>query len=164
MQLSGGQQQRCALARALVKRADLVLLDEPLVNLDYKLREELRAELPRSSRRGTTVVYATTEPLEALLLGGCTVGSEGRVLQVGDARGSTRARHDRVAAVFNDPPMNMVGIEKSNGCGALRGGVAGAGHRGSMPTLPTAPIASASAPISSSSPTGSSGRHAFPAT
>src|SRR5262249_37657560 len=47
LQLSGGQQQRTAIARALVKGADLVLLDEPLANLDYKLREELRAELPR---------------------------------------------------------------------------------------------------------------------
>ena len=47
LQLSGGQQQRTAIARALVKDAELVLLDEPLANLDYKLREELRAELPR---------------------------------------------------------------------------------------------------------------------
>jgi len=47
LQLSGGQQQRTAIARALVKGANLVLLDEPLANLDYKLREELRAELPR---------------------------------------------------------------------------------------------------------------------
>src|SRR6056297_3923704 len=47
LELSGGQQQRCALARALVKDAGLVLLDEPLANLDYKLREELRAEIPK---------------------------------------------------------------------------------------------------------------------
>ena len=46
-ELSGGQQQRTALARALVKGAELVLLDEPLANLDYKLREELRDELPK---------------------------------------------------------------------------------------------------------------------
>ena len=49
LELSGGQQQRCALARALVKGAGLVLLDEPLANLDYKLREELRAEIGRAS-------------------------------------------------------------------------------------------------------------------
>ena len=68
---SGGQQQRTAIARALVKRAGLVLLDEPLANLDYKLREELREELPRIfAQTGAILVYATTEPTEALLLGG----------------------------------------------------------------------------------------------
>ena len=62
-ELSGGQQQRTALARALVKDAGLVLLDEPLANLDYKLREELRDELPRIlEEKGATVVYATSEP------------------------------------------------------------------------------------------------------
>ena len=72
-QLSGGQQQRTAIARALVKRADLVLLDEPLANLDYKLREELREELPRIfAETGAILVYATTEPSEALLLRGRT--------------------------------------------------------------------------------------------
>ena len=72
-ELSGGQQQRTALARALVKDADLVLLDEPLANLDFKLREELRDELPKLfANRKCTVVYATTEPSEALLLGGHT--------------------------------------------------------------------------------------------
>jgi glycerol transport system ATP-binding protein len=61
-ELSGGQQQRTALARALVKQAGLVLLDEPLANLDYKLREELRSELPKLfADRGCTVVYATSD-------------------------------------------------------------------------------------------------------
>jgi glycerol transport system ATP-binding protein len=65
-ELSGGQQQRTAIARALVKDADLVLLDEPLANLDYKLREELREELPKLFEgRDCTVVYATTEPKRA---------------------------------------------------------------------------------------------------
>ena len=73
LNLSGGQQQRTAIARALVKGADLVLLDEPLANLDYKLREELRAELPSIfAGSGAIFVYATTEPSEALLLGGNT--------------------------------------------------------------------------------------------
>ena len=73
LELSGGQQQRCALARALVKNAGLVLLDEPLANLDYKLREELRVEIPKIfEASGAIFVYATTEPEEALLLGGNT--------------------------------------------------------------------------------------------
>ena len=84
-ELSGGQQQRTAIARALVKEAHLLLLDEPLVNLDYKLREELRDELQQIfGQRESIVVYTTTEPTEALMLGGnIIVMHEGRVLQTG---------------------------------------------------------------------------------
>ena len=71
VELSGGQQQRTAIARALVKNAELLLMDEPLVNLDYKLREELRVELQDIfKQRKSIVVYTTTEPTEALMLGG----------------------------------------------------------------------------------------------
>jgi glycerol transport system ATP-binding protein len=110
-ELSGGQQQRTALARALVKRAPLVLLDEPLVNLDYKLREELRSELIALFSSGdTTVVYATTEPQDALLLGGHTaVLHEGRLLQFAPTLQLFNAPASvDVAAIFNDPPMNML--------------------------------------------------------
>jgi glycerol transport system ATP-binding protein len=113
-ELSGGQQQRCALARALAKRTSLVLLDEPLVNLDYKLREELRAELGSLfANSQTTVVYATTEPLEALLLGGHTaIVDKGRVLQFGPTLDVYNAPVSvDAAAVFNDPPMNMLPSE-----------------------------------------------------
>jgi len=114
-ELSGGQQQRTALARALVKGAELVLLDEPLANLDYKLREELRDELPKMfADTGATVVYATSEPLEALMLGGYTATlNEGRVVQFG--RTSTIYRHPETlesARVFSDPPVNVATIEK----------------------------------------------------
>ncbi|WP_035699961.1 ABC transporter ATP-binding protein, partial [Bradyrhizobium genomosp. I (2014)] len=127
LQLSGGQQQRTAIARALVKGADLVLLDEPLANLDYKLREELRAELPRIfEASGAIFVYATTEPTEALLLGGNTVCMwEGRALQMGEtANVYRRPQTLRVAQVFSDPPLNLVGIEKKNGQVAYAGGTA----------------------------------------
>jgi glycerol transport system ATP-binding protein len=123
--LSGGQQQRTAIGRALVKGADLVLLDEPLANLDYKLREELRTELPRIFEvSGAIFVYATTEPSEALLLGGRTICmSEGRVLQVGDTP-SVYRRPDcmRVAELFSDPPLNTVQIEKKDGSVVYGGG------------------------------------------
>lgn len=116
LELSGGQQQRTALARALVKKAELVLLDEPLANLDYKLREEMRAELPRIFREsGAIFVYATTEPLEALLLGGnvATV-HEGRVTQFGPTAEVYRRPVDLVTAVtFSDPPLNTVEVAKS---------------------------------------------------
>jgi glycerol transport system ATP-binding protein len=114
-QLSGGQQQRTAIARALVKRAGLVLLDEPLANLDYKLREELREELPRIfSATGAILVYATTEPSEALLLGGSTVTlSQGRVTQFGPTSGVCRdPRRIEAARVFSDPPLNELAIVK----------------------------------------------------
>ena len=109
--LSGGQQQRTAIARALVKDASLVLLDEPLANLDYKLREELREELPKVfAASGAIFVYATTEPTEALLLGGNTATmSEGRITQFGPTLEVYRRPHDRITAeTFSDPPMNFV--------------------------------------------------------
>ena len=126
LQLSGGQQQRTAIARALVKGADLVLLDEPLANLDYKLREELRAELPRIfEASGAIFVYATTEPSEALLLGGNTLCMwEGEVLQHGETPKVYRHPDTmRVAQVFSDPPLNIVGIEKKNDSVQYAGGI-----------------------------------------
>ena len=134
-ELSGGQQQRVALARALAKGAPLMLLDEPLVNLDYKLREELREELTQLFAAGdSTVVYATTEPAEALLLGGYTaVLGEGRLLQYGPTAEVFHAPVSlAVARAFSDPPMNLLAARPS-GAGlaiaagpefALPGGVA----------------------------------------
>ncbi|MGR3541162.1 MAG: ABC transporter ATP-binding protein [Hasllibacter sp.] len=115
LELSGGQQQRCALARALVKDAGLVLLDEPLANLDYKLREELRAEIPRIfEQSGAIFVYATTEPEEALLLGGNVATLwEGRVTQFGPTPRVYRNPVDATTArVFSDPPMNFLPVRK----------------------------------------------------
>jgi glycerol transport system ATP-binding protein len=127
-ELSGGQQQRLAIARALTKEADLLLLDEPLVNLDYNLREELRSELQAIFRRGASIaVYATAEPAEALLLGGRTlVIDQGRILQAGPA---LEVFHHpasvRVAQAFSEPPMNLVGGVIENGRFRLEGGIEG---------------------------------------
>jgi glycerol transport system ATP-binding protein len=114
-ELSGGQQQRTAIARALAKDSDLILLDEPLANLDYKLREELRDELPKLfADRHSIVVYATTEPIEALLFGGRTATlNKGRVTQFGPTADIYRRPSDLVTAeVFSDPPINTAPVVK----------------------------------------------------
>ncbi|MEO1018403.1 MAG: ABC transporter ATP-binding protein [Pseudomonadota bacterium] len=114
-ELSGGQQQRTAMARAIVKDADLVLLDEPLANLDFKLREELRDELPKLfADRNCIVVYATTEPVEALLFGGHTATlAEGRVTQFGPTSEIYRRPQDLVSArVFSEPLINVATVNK----------------------------------------------------
>ncbi len=122
--LSGGQQQRTAVARALVKRAELVLMDEPLANLDYKLREELREELPKIfAASGSMLVYATTEPTEALLLGGSTATLfEGRVTQFGPTAEVFRQPRDlQTAQVFSDPPLNTLSASMRQGGLSLAG-------------------------------------------
>ena len=124
-ELSGGQQQRTALARALTKEAELVLLDEPLANLDYKLREELREELPRLfEESGATVVYTTTEPSEALLLGGFSATlHEGKITQYGQTQSVYKDPISLTAAkIFSDPPLNTVKIEKNGEGIFLNGG------------------------------------------
>ncbi|WP_236232401.1 ABC transporter ATP-binding protein [Pseudomonas tohonis] len=118
LELSGGQQQRTAMARALVKDADLVLFDEPLVNLDYKLREELRQEMRELFRtRRSIAVYATTEPNEALALGGtATILHEGRVIQSGPTTEVYQRPQQVLAAeLFSEPPINLVDGRISEG-------------------------------------------------
>ena len=126
-QLSGGQQQRVALARALARRAGILLLDEPVVNLDYKLREQLRDEFRSlfADQRGTIVVYTTTEPAEAMMLGNdVLVLHEGRLLQVGrPAEVFDRPESTTVAAIVNDPPMNLVDGAVEDGSLRFAGGL-----------------------------------------
>lgn len=117
-ELSGGQQQRVAIARALAKESRILLLDEPLVNLDYKLREELRQELPEIIRhRSATVLYATTEPAEALILGGnIAVLDQGRLLQSGATLDVYRRPTSLdVGEAFSDPPLNRAKGRIENG-------------------------------------------------
>ncbi len=125
-ELSGGQQQRTAIARALVRESDILLLDEPLVNLDYKLREELREELQDIfSQRKSIVIYTTTEPAEALMLGGdIIVLDEGRVIQEGKTPTVFRQPASiKVSQVFSDPPVNLIN-------GSIRDGKAYMGDYG----------------------------------
>ena len=120
-ELSGGQQQRVALARSLAKKAKILLLDEPLVNLDYKLREQLREEFKRIFSEGlsqdTILIYSTTDPQEVMELNGeVIVLDEGKVLQKGPAKEIfENPKNLKVAEISNDPPMNILkGIKGSD--------------------------------------------------
>jgi ABC-type sugar transport system ATPase subunit len=110
-QLSGGQQQRCALARAIVRKPRLFLLDEPLSNLDAKLRLETRVELRKLQRSlAVTAVYVTHDQEEAMTIADrIAVFMDGRVVQVGTpdevfARPATVS----VASFIGSPPMNLL--------------------------------------------------------
>jgi glycerol transport system ATP-binding protein len=111
--LSGGQQQRVALARSLVKEANIVLLDEPLVNLDYKLREQLREEFKNifsaKASENSILIYSSTDPVEAMQLGGqILVMDEGRILQQASAKEVYENPSSiKVSQITNDPAMNL---------------------------------------------------------
>jgi ABC-type sugar transport system ATPase subunit len=110
-QLSGGQQQRCALARAIVRKARLFLLDEPLSNLDAKLRLETRAELKKLQRSlGVTAVYVTHDQEEAMTLADrMAVFMAGEIQQVGTpAEVFARPNSIDIAGFIGSPPMNLV--------------------------------------------------------
>jgi multiple sugar transport system ATP-binding protein/inositol-phosphate transport system ATP-binding protein len=110
-QLSGGQQQRCALARAIVRKARLFLLDEPLSNLDAKLRLETRAELKKLQRSlGVTAVYVTHDQEEAMTLADrMAVFMAGEIQQIGTpAEVFARPNSIDIAGFIGSPPMNLV--------------------------------------------------------
>jgi glycerol transport system ATP-binding protein len=118
-QLSGGQQQRVAIARALVRNTQVILLDEPLMNLDYKLREQLREEFRVlfKGTRDSVTIYATTEPSEALFLGDeLLVMHEGRIIQHGKPNQVfEQPANIDVAQIVNDPPMSILDGEIKDG-------------------------------------------------
>jgi ABC-type sugar transport system ATPase subunit len=117
-ELSGGQQQRCALARAIVRNARLFLLDEPLSNLDAKLRLETRVELKKLQRSlGVTAVYVTHDQEEAMTLADrMAVFMEGEIQQIGRPIDVfAKPNSVDVAAFIGSPPMNLVPARYING-------------------------------------------------
>jgi ABC-type sugar transport system ATPase subunit len=117
-QLSGGQQQRCALARAIVRKPRLFLLDEPLSNLDAKLRLETRGELKKLQRSlGVTTVYVTHDQEEAMTIADrMAVFMEGRIAQVGSPKEVfERPATTEVANFIGSPPMNLMPARYQDG-------------------------------------------------
>jgi multiple sugar transport system ATP-binding protein len=111
--LSGGEQQRVALGRSLIRRPKILLLDEPLTNLDAKLRHDMRAELKRLHRQfGMTIVYATPDELEALSMGEeIAVMRDGRVVQQGTPDDLYERPTDfYVASKIGSPHMNAIDV------------------------------------------------------
>ena len=120
--LSGGEQQRLAIGRALIRRPQLLLLDEPLTNLDAKLRHDTRAEFKRLHRElGTTMVYATPDQLEALTMGQrIAIIRDGRIGQTGTPRELFASPDDSfVATLVGAPRMNLLPAKGRNGAVAL---------------------------------------------
>ena len=110
-QLSGGQQQRCALARAIVRKPRLFLLDEPLSNLDAKLRLETRVELKKLQRSlDVTTVYVTHDQEEALTIADrLAIFMDGKIVQVGTPEEVfARPASVEVAGFLGNPPMNLL--------------------------------------------------------
>ncbi|MEC8437742.1 MAG: ABC transporter ATP-binding protein [Pseudomonadota bacterium] len=125
-ELSGGQQQRVAIARALAQQADVLVLDEPLVNLDYKLREALVLELKTLlAETGATVIYTSTDPRDAFALGDqVLLLHEQSVLQSGTPLGLYRSPKCLAAArLMSDPGVNLLPGPNFNGgeqCSVIR--------------------------------------------
>jgi multiple sugar transport system ATP-binding protein len=129
-QLSNGQKQRTSLARSLVHGPSVLMLDDPLRNVDAKIRYEMRLELPRVFRKfGSTVLYVTQDYKEALALGDqIGVLLDGRFEQIGTPQAIYRdPRDQKVASLFGDPPINLLPITPKLEGGEVLASVAG--HR-----------------------------------
>jgi multiple sugar transport system ATP-binding protein len=127
-QLSGGQRQRVALGRAIVRQPQVFLFDEPLSNLDAKLRVQMRVELKKlHNRLNTTAVYVTHDQVEAMTLGDrVVVMKDGLVQQVGEPLELYNAPANRfVAGFIGSPAMNFAGVRVRDSNGGLRADNAG---------------------------------------
>src|SRR5579863_260832 len=121
-QLSGGQRQRVALGRAIVRHPRVFLFDEPLSNLDAKLRVQMRVELKKLHERlGTTAIYVTHDQVEAMTLGDrVVVMKDGRVQQVGDPMELYNEPANRfVAGFIGSPAMNFAQVRIASENGSL---------------------------------------------
>ena len=121
-QLSGGQRQRVALGRAIVRHPQVFLFDEPLSNLDAKLRVQMRVELKKLHERlGTTAIYVTHDQVEAMTLGDrVVVMRDGRVQQVGDPMELYNQPANRfVAGFIGSPAMNFASVRIAAENGSL---------------------------------------------
>jgi multiple sugar transport system ATP-binding protein len=118
-QLSGGERQRVALARAIVRRPDVFLMDEPLSNLDAKLRIYMRAELKHMQHElGTTTIYVTHDQVEAMTLAHrVVIMNFGELQQIGTPlEVYTNPRNTFVAGFMGSPPMNLLNGDIAQGC------------------------------------------------
>ncbi len=123
-QLSGGQRQRVALGRAIVRKPSVFLFDEPLSNLDAKLRGQMRGEIKKlQDRLQTTTVYVTHDQVEAMTMGSrIAVMKDGRIQQVGEPLEIyDQPRNLFVAGFIGTPPMNLLPATIARGTGTLTG-------------------------------------------
>jgi multiple sugar transport system ATP-binding protein len=125
--MSGGQRQRVALGRALIREADVYLLDEPISHLDAKLRHHMRGELKAMCAEwDSTVVYVTHDYKEAMALSDrMAVLNRGRLMQIGPAEEVYhRPTHEFVASFVGNPPMSFLEaeVQRDNGANYLRAG------------------------------------------
>jgi len=132
-QLSGGQRQRVAMGRAIVRSPELFLFDEPLSNLDAKLRNQMRIEIRSLQRRlGTTAMYVTHDQVEAMTMADrIIVLNAGRIEQIGTpAEIYSRPASTFVASFMGAPPMNIFDAQSDGASATLDGGVTlnGAAH------------------------------------
>ncbi len=143
-QLSGGQRQRVALGRALIRRPNIFLMDEPLSNLDLKLRERTRTELKKLHERlRVTTIYVTHDQAEALVLSDrIGIMNAGELLQVGTPQEIYDTPADTFVAKFvGSPSINLLPVTAEPGDGGLKLCLRGNGRAFGGPALPALPAA-----------------------